>query len=175
MRRRRPPMRRAAAAGDLLEQLLQSMGLDKRIQQYRAMVIWDEVVGTQIASQARPVRIRGAVLEVCVEQAAWMQQLQLMKPQILKKLNAELGEGQIEEIFLKKGKIPPRAQPAPQPPPAWQKIRLNPGEAEEIAATLQSVDDPDLRSSLGSMLSKQARLLKAAANREEPDGEEQSS
>ena len=160
MRRRRPPMRRAAAAGDLLEQLLQSMGLDKRIQQYRAMVIWDEVVGTQIASQARAVRIRGAVLEVCVEQAAWMQQLQLMKPQILKKLNAELGEGQIEEIFLKKGKIPPRAQPAPPPSLAWQKVRLTPDEAEELAATLQSVDDPDLRSSLGRMLSKQARLLK---------------
>ena len=161
MRRRRPPMRRAAAAGELLEQLLRSLGLDQRLQQYRAMVIWDEVVGAQIASQTRPVKIRGNVLEVCVEQAAWMQQLQLMKPQILKRLNAELGEGQIEEIFLKKGRIPPREQNVPAQPPQWRAARLSPEEQGEITRLLQDIEDPDLRERLEGMLSKQARLLKA--------------
>lgn len=171
MRRRRPPMRRAAFAGDLLEQLLQSMGLDKRIHQYRAMVLWDEVVGAQIATQARPVKIRGSVMEVCVEHAAWMQQLQLMKPQILKKLNAALGEeAAISEIFLKKGKVPLRQEKTPPAPPAWQTVQLAREEKEAIAAILQDIEDPDLRGRLEGMLSKQARLLKVRdADRETLD------
>lgn len=175
MRRRRPPMRRAAAAGELLEQLLQSLGLDQRLQQYRALVIWDEVVGAQIASQARPVKIRGAVLEVCVEQAAWMQQLQLMKPQILKRLNAELGEARIEEIFLKKGRIPPREHKEPTQPPQWRAARLTSEEQGEITRLLQDIEDPDLRERLEGMLSKQARLLKAVdPDQEMRNGDERS-
>lgn len=161
IRRKRPPMRRAAPAGELLEKLLQNYGLDKRLQQYRALLIWDEVVGPQIAARARPSKIRGSILEVCVDQPAWMQQLQLMKPQILKKLNDQLGEGEIKEIFLKKGKIPPRIETATAPPPAWKAARLEPKEKQEIADMLAVIEDPDLRARLERMLGKQARLLKA--------------
>lgn len=170
IRRRRPPMRRAAQAGELLEKLLHSYGLDKRVRQYRALVIWDEVVGPQIAARARPNKIRGSVLEICVDQPAWMQQLQLMKPQILKKLNAQLGEGEIKEIFLKKGKVQPSAATKAPPPPAWKSASLDLAEREQIDALLSGVEDLDLRKSLQRMLSKQARLLKSRdGTRDTPD------
>jgi hypothetical protein len=160
IRRRRPPLRKAARAGELLDKLLQSYGLDKKLQQYRALVIWDEVVGPQIAARARPSKIRGSVLEVCVDQPAWMQQLQLMKPQILKKLNEQLGEGEISEIFLKRGKVPPRLAEEPPAPPVWKSVRLDQREKQQIEDLLKAVEDPELRTRLERMLSKQARLLK---------------
>ena len=160
IRRRRPPMRKAARAGELLEKLLQNYGLDKKLQQYRALVIWDEVVGPQIAARARPSKIRGSVLEVCVDQPAWMQQLQLMKPQILRKLNEQLGEGEIKEIFLKRGKVPPRMAEEAPAPPAWKTIRLDRQEKKELDDVLTAIEDPELRVRLERMLSKQARLLK---------------
>lgn len=170
IRRRRPPMRKAAQAGELLEKLLHSYGLDKRVRQYRALVIWDEVVGPQIAARARPNKIRGSVLEICVDQPAWMQQLQLMKPQILQKLNAQLGEGEIKEIFLKKGKVQPSAAAKAPPPPAWKSASLDLAEREQIDAILSGVEDQDLRKSLQRMLSKQARLLKSRdATRDTPN------
>ncbi len=159
--RRRPPMRKAARAGELLEKLLHNYGLDKRLQQYRALVIWDEVVGPQIAARARPSKIRGSVLEICVDQPAWMQQLQLMKPQILKKLNEQLGEGQIKEIYLKKGKVQPRAAEQPPAPPAWKTVQLDLAEKQQITGMLSAIEDPELRARLEHLLIKQARLLKA--------------
>ena len=101
-RPRRPRMARAAKAGDLLDSLLQGWGLNERLQQYRAVLIWDEVVGAQIAARTRPERIRDGVLEVCVDQPVWMQQLQLLKPQLLAKLNAQLGDAPLRDIFLKR-------------------------------------------------------------------------
>ncbi len=163
IRRKRPRMRKAVSAGELLEKLLHSFGLDKRLQQYSALVIWDEVVGAQIAAHARPSKIRGAVLEVCVDQPAWMQQLQLMKPQLLQKLNEHPAEPGIKEIFLKKGKLPPLTEEAPEPPPAWRSAVLDPEEKQQISEILEAVEDPELRTRLERMLSKQARLLKAGA------------
>jgi hypothetical protein len=153
-------MRRAARAGELLEKLLKGFGLDLRLQQYRALVIWDDVVGPQIAAHARPHKIRGSVLEVCVDQPAWMQQLQLMKPQILKKLNTQLGEAEIKEIFLKKGKLPPPMEEEPTAPPAWKKVNLDREEKARIHGIVAAIEDPELRQRLEMMLSKQARLLK---------------
>ena len=160
IRRKRPPMRQAAQAGELLEKLLHNFGLDKRLQQYRALIIWDEVVGPQIDAHARPSKIRGSVLEVCVDQPAWMQQLQLMKPQILKKLNEQLGEAEIKEIFLKRGKVPPPMEEEAPVPPAWKSVHLDLEERKQIDEVLTAIDDPELRTRLERMLSKQARLLK---------------
>ncbi|MEJ2698369.1 MAG: DUF721 domain-containing protein, partial [Desulfuromonadales bacterium] len=95
-------MKTAAAAGSLLRQLLGQWGLDRKLREYRAWELWDEVVGPQIAARARPAKLRDGVLEVGVDQAFWMQQLQLMKPKILSSLNARLGEVLIRDIFWRR-------------------------------------------------------------------------
>ncbi|MBE0598149.1 MAG: DUF721 domain-containing protein, partial [Desulfuromonadales bacterium] len=89
---KRPAMRKAATTGELVLDLLRRQGLEAKMKEYRAWQIWDQAVGPQIAARARPVRIREGVLEVRVEQAAWMQQLQLLKPKILAKVNEALGQ-----------------------------------------------------------------------------------
>ena len=60
-------MKKAALAGDLVEKLLKGFGLDERLQQYRALIIWEDVVGPQIAARTRPIRIREGILEVNVQ------------------------------------------------------------------------------------------------------------
>jgi hypothetical protein len=162
-RARRPPMRRAARAGDLLGGLLAGWGLDERMHQYQALLIWDEVVGPQIAARTKPEKIRDGVLEVCVDQPTWMQQLQLLKPQILAKLNAQLGsDNALREIFLKRGKVTARTTAASRAPvPAWRRMTLSPGEETELRTLLEGVADGDLRRDLGSLLAKQLKLTKA--------------
>jgi hypothetical protein len=154
-------MRRAAKAGDLLDTLLAGWGIDARLRQYQAITIWAEVVGPQIAARTRPEKIRDGVLEVCVDQPTWMQQLQLLKPQILAKLNARLGDTPLREIFLKRGKVtpPPTANTKPAAP-AWRKMALAPEEEQELRTLLARVDDEELRRELGSLLEKQLKLTK---------------
>ena len=159
---RRPPMRRAAQAGDLLDALLAGWGLTERLRQYRSLLIWDEVVGPQIAAHTRPEKIRDGVLEVCVDQPTWMQQLQLLKPQILAKLNARLGDGALREIFLKRGKAAPRTEPPGAiKPPLGHGVVLPEEEVRELKALLTGVADAELRRELELLLMKQARLARA--------------
>jgi hypothetical protein len=159
---RRPRLRTAARAGDLLDALLVGWGLDTRLQQYRALVVWDEVVGPQIAARTRPEKIRDGVLEVCVDQPTWMQQLQLLKPQILAKLNARLGDAPLREIYLKRGKVTaPTAAAQAAAPPLWRSATLTDDELGDLRQLLTGVTDAELRQDLEVLLVKQARLTKA--------------
>jgi hypothetical protein len=159
---RRPRLRTAARAGDLLDALLAGWGLDTRLQQYRALVVWDEVVGPQIAARTRPEKIRDGVLEVCVDQPTWMQQLQLLKPQILAKLNARLGDAPLREIYLKRGKVTaPTAAAQASAPPLWCSATLTGDELGDLRQLLTGVTDAELRQDLEDLLVKQARLTKA--------------
>jgi len=160
-RPRRPRMARAAKAGDLLDSLLQGWGLNERLQQYRAVLIWNDVVGPQIAARTRPERIRDNVLEVCVDQPVWMQQLQLLKPQLLAKLNARLGDAPLRDIFLKRGRITaPAATGATPTAPSWRTMILSSEEESELQNLLAGIDDQELRRELKSLLVKQLKLEK---------------
>ena len=162
-RARRPKLKRAARAGDLVDKLLKGFGLDERLHQYRALIIWEEVVGPQIAKRTRPVRIREGVLEVNVDQPTWMQQLQLMKPKILTQLNAELGKATIKDLYLKRGKVNVRFEKPVEPPPAWRMVQLDESEKQQVEELLVAIEDPELRDEMEKFLQKQMRLLKAEA------------
>jgi hypothetical protein len=91
-----------------------------------------------------------------------MQQLHLLKPQILAKLNALLGEGALGDIYLKRGSVAPR--PAGQnraQPPRWRGAVLPAEEVSELRALLAGVGDAELRRELEALLMKQAMLSKA--------------
>jgi hypothetical protein len=154
-------MRQPASAGDLVDKLLKGLGIDERLQQYKALVIWNEVVGPQIAARTRPVRIRDDILEVNVDQPAWMQQLQLMKPKILARLNAELEGNKVRDLFLKRGRINQNPEKPPEQPPAWRTVQLDTAEKQQVADLLSTVDDPELRDQLERFLTKQMRVIKA--------------
>lgn len=160
-RQKRPPMKRAAAAGALLEQLLQQAGLAGKLHAYESWRVWDEVVGPQIAAHARPARIRDGVLEVRVDQAVWMQQLQLMKPKILSRLNERLGGEPIADIFWRRGRLEerPAATPAGNERP-WLERTLDEAEQARIEATLAPLADDELRARLRAVLVRQAKLEK---------------
>ena len=72
----------------ILEKTLQSQGMDKRIQQESAVVHWEDIVGTKIAKASKAVRIDRGTLLIEVKSSAWKHQIQMLKPEIIKKLNA---------------------------------------------------------------------------------------
>lgn len=161
----RPRMKQAAHVGGVLDGLLAGLGLDERLRQGRALVVWEKVVGPQIAGHTRPHKLRDGILEVGVDQPAWMQQLQLMKPQILRKLNAELGDMPVREIFLKRGKLAPRPVAAPDPGLSWRQVTLDKGEQERLTQLVALIENPELRAEMARLLSKQLRLNKARMQR----------
>lgn len=159
----RPPMPRASSAGALLRELLGRWGMEAKMREYRAWAVWDEVVGPQIAARARPAKIRNGVLEVRVDQPVWMQQLQLMKPKILSRLNERLGESVIADIYWRRGRLEQSgtaANPGSGLSSNRRKVPLDPEEHSAIEAALAPVTDPEVRQGLRSLFSRQLQSAK---------------
>jgi predicted nucleic acid-binding Zn ribbon protein len=60
--------------------------------------IWSEAVGAAIAHEARPVSERGGVVTVSCSASVWAQELDLMAPVILERLNQLLRATRISRL-----------------------------------------------------------------------------
>ena len=59
---------------------------------------WAEAVGETIAAEARPTAERGGKLTVACSASVWAQELDLMAPTILARLNSRLRHGEIKRL-----------------------------------------------------------------------------
>jgi predicted nucleic acid-binding Zn ribbon protein len=60
--------------------------------------VWPSAVGPAIAAEARPTGERNGVLTVSCSASVWAQELDLMAPEILRRLNAALSAGKVERL-----------------------------------------------------------------------------
>jgi predicted nucleic acid-binding Zn ribbon protein len=60
--------------------------------------VWHEVVGPSIAAEAAPTSERRGVLTVSCSAAVWAQELDLMAPTIIERLNRRLSRPGIERL-----------------------------------------------------------------------------
>jgi predicted nucleic acid-binding Zn ribbon protein len=63
-----------------------------------AQRVWPEAVGATIAAEARPTAERGGMLTVACSASVWAQELDLMAPSILPRLNSRLRAGEITRL-----------------------------------------------------------------------------
>jgi len=141
---------------EVVERLLARCGLKERRFLFRVQAAWAEVVGERLAGHSHPLRLRGGVLEVRVDQAVWMQHLQLEKIKILRAVNHHFGEPPIRDIFWRFGVLEEAvaedeaaenlSATAPSDVPAGTD--LDP-ETERL---LQSLSDPRLRATFRRLI-----------------------
>ena len=147
MARRDPQIERL---GEMLETSLKRLDLNSRLSDYGVWAIWDQAVGSAIARNAQPEKIRNGTLIVKVSSPVWMQQLQFMKEMIAAKLNEQLKNNVVKNIFFMVGRIdlPPDErsdQPAAAPP------RL------VDAGFIETIEDPAIRDAFKKLLNSFAR------------------
>jgi len=71
-----------------------------------AQRVWPEAVGSAVAAQATPVAERGGVLTVSCAASVWAQELELMAPAIIDRLNGLMRTGDVAR--LRCVAVPPR-------------------------------------------------------------------
>lgn len=87
-----------SSISDALASYLRRAGLVKRIEQAGVVEAWAELVGPQIAAVTAPESVTpDGVLRVRVATAAWANELSLMTPRVLARLNAGR-TGRVKEI-----------------------------------------------------------------------------
>lgn len=78
--------------GDAIDTYLRRQGLSGASMIAAVVKAWPEVVGNEVANQARPRRIEGDALVVEVTHAAWATQLAFLSQRILSGLEGALGK-----------------------------------------------------------------------------------
>lgn len=160
----RAPMKKAEWVGSLLKQILGQPGFGEQITRHQAWLIWDQLVGEQIAARARPLRLRKGVLEIQVDHPVWMQQLQMMKPQILEKIGSKIPNAGITDLYLRQTRSSQTYQPHKtrriSEPPPWTKIELTDAEKDFIEEELSPVNNSELKHELRKLFTRQKQLDK---------------
>lgn len=152
MAEKRERMKRPAPVSDLMSSLFRGKPAEKRLEEGKIWLVWDAVVGEQIAARARPVSFRDGVLTVAVASAPWMQQLSFLKTGMIEKLNERLGRELVRDIYLKAGM--PQAPP-PRPKPGRKKERpLDGAEKLRIAEQSSAIEDTELREAVARLLAR---------------------
>ena len=89
---------RPEAVGDILESVLDGLGLRARFAERRLLDDWAAIVGERIAAHCRAVDIADGVLVVDGDHGAWRQELTLLFPDIVRKYNRKYGADTVREI-----------------------------------------------------------------------------
>lgn len=84
-----------------MKKALAEQGLDRGIREQDLFLRWEEIVGSAIAKQAAPHRLRNGLLWMQVVDSAWRQELSLMRRELVAKINTALGEEIVKDIRLR--------------------------------------------------------------------------
>lgn len=91
--------RKPEAIGGVVADYLGKSGLSKRVDQAGVIPEWARLVGRQIAAVTEPQSITATgILFVRVKTNAWMNELSLLEPELLKSLNSKAGRVPIKRI-----------------------------------------------------------------------------
>ncbi len=92
--------KRMTTLGDALGKLVQSLGMEERLEEQQAVDRWPQVVGDRIALHARAVLFDRGKLVVEVDSASWRQELFYMKQDILNRLDDAFGKPLVQDIIF---------------------------------------------------------------------------
>ncbi len=94
-RKRRKPV----AVGEALQRYLTRSGLGTRVAQAQVVAEWARLVGPQVAAVTNAESVSpDGTLFVRVATSAWRNELQLMMPELMARVNAGRGAGRIKTI-----------------------------------------------------------------------------
>ena len=81
-----------------LKKLIKKQGIEKEINQQKAVDVWGEVVGKKINEHTEPIDVRFGVLTVKTSSPVWRQELQLQKKNIIDSINKRLKKTTIKDV-----------------------------------------------------------------------------
>jgi predicted nucleic acid-binding Zn ribbon protein len=94
-----PKKRKPQKLGDVMGGMLSRSGIADRIAQAAVIPDWPALVGPQIARVTEPMSVTPqGTLFVSVTTNAWMTELSLMEPELLRRLNQKTGKLKIRKI-----------------------------------------------------------------------------
>jgi predicted nucleic acid-binding Zn ribbon protein len=128
--------------GGALHGILTQLDSGGRFELVRLIRIWPEMVGEAIARRTEVASVKFHTAVIKVVGAMWIQELNLMKPQILGRLRDALGDDSVRDLRFVLGRISRRERP---------RLRVVP-RAPRHAIELPELKDPELRRAFANLI-----------------------
>lgn len=161
--------------GDYVDRVLERHGWHRAVLEHMAVELWPEVVGDMMARHTIAQSLRNGTLQVRSRSALWSQELHFHQDRIIARLNGRLKQPLVQKIrcFV----TPPPGMRAKALPTHWEdptfpevekvataRAKVADDAAQQKAAEItQTMEDPELRSSMTRLL---AAMLRAPEVRE---------
>ena len=113
-RKRRPvsPTDEPTPLGDILKEVIDAQGWTREVNVHQLLARWPELVGAGNAEHSTPTGYADTVLTVRADSSTWASSLRLIAPQLVARLNEQLGQGTVTRVNV----VGPEA-------PSWKKGR----------------------------------------------------
>jgi predicted nucleic acid-binding Zn ribbon protein len=128
--------------GGALQEILSRLDTEGHFEIVRLMRLWPGVVGEMIARRTEVNGLKFHTAVVKVSGAMWIQELNLMKPQILARLREAMGNDAVRDLRFVSGRLSRRERP---------KLRSVPRETRR-SIELPELKDPELRRAFESLI-----------------------
>lgn len=96
-----------ARIGTLIEEWLKRLNIEREVRLWQVLGQWEELVGPELKSRARPTGFRDHILFVQVASPIWMQELSArgMKERLKEEINRRLGQPLVKDVRFNLGSI----------------------------------------------------------------------
>lgn len=144
----------------VMEEALRKLELGDAALEARAIMLWPELVGPQVAQATEALRMQGGTLLVTTRSSAWSQELSFQKIALARKFKERLGKEFVKDFRFSVGAVrrTPHAVANPSPPEEEvRRIRLADTEVATIRAATSEAD-PELGQAIRRALTREAQL-----------------
>lgn len=143
----------------ILEDALRKLDLEDAALAARAVMVWPEIVGEQMAKASEARNVHGGTLHVLTRSSAWNQEFTFQKQAILRRYRERLGADLVKGLRFTVGRVR-GVDPSPEhaaPEEEVRRIRLPDPEIEQIRSASAS-EDPELSQAIRRALTHEAQI-----------------
>jgi len=94
----RPDDRDPQKLTNTLGRLMRDQGWEVDVAVHGVMARWPSIVGPEMAEHCKPESYQDTELTVRTDSTAWATQLKMLAPDLVRRLNAELGDGTVTRV-----------------------------------------------------------------------------
>ena len=128
--------------GGTIQDLLSSLDTGTNFELVRLIRLWPEIVGETIARRTEVSSLKFHTAVVRVSTAMWIQELNLMRPQILSRVRAAMRDDAVRDLRFVQGRMSRRES----------KHLRSVGRAARTPIPLPELQDPELRRAFESLI-----------------------
>jgi hypothetical protein len=87
--------------GDVVKDLMKELHIDQKLLEVRIINSWGEILGANIQRATNKIFVKNRVLFVYLKSPIVRNELMMMKSNIIKRLNEQVGEKVIDDLVLR--------------------------------------------------------------------------